>query len=88
MNKFLIQNIHLTSDIHDFFIYPLSIFSCQLAVKKLDVYLSWAKFSSIYFSDVDLSWAKFRSSLVDIKIRHKQSKLVSANQGRCFIGVI
>ena len=60
MNKFLIQNIHLTSDIHDFFIYPLSIFSYQLAVKKLDVYLSWAKYSSIYFSDVDLSWAKFR----------------------------
>ena len=29
--------------------FPISIFSCQTAVKKKDVYLAWAKFSSIHF---------------------------------------
>ena len=54
MNTFLIQNIHLTYDIHDFFIFWVNLsniyFSCQAALKKLDAYLPWAKFSSIYLS--------------------------------------
>ena len=97
MNKFLIQNINLACDIYIESIYPISTFSCQAVLaNKLYVYLSWTKFSLIYFSclsaltnpHVDLSCAKFSSSLVDIKIGHNQSKLVSSNQSRSFIEVI
>ena len=60
-------------------------------METLDVNLSRAKFSSIYFScmsaltnpNIVLSWA-FSSSLVDIKICQNQSKLVSANQRNNF----
>ena len=93
MNKFLfqiliwlvIQMISLSLES----IYPIYTFSCEAAVTKLNVYLSWAK-NSIYFSclsaltnpHVFLSWVKFSSSLVHIRICHNQSKLVSANQRR------
>ena len=69
-------------------------FSCKAAVRKLGVYLTWARFSYIYISclsaltnpDVYLSWAKLSSSLIDIKICHNQWNLDSASQKRSFIG--
>ena len=53
MNKFLIQNINLACGIHDISIswvnLPNICLNSQTAVTKLNVYLSWSKFSSIYF---------------------------------------
>ena len=96
MNKFLIQNIwpvqytYLLSPFSNIYFlavrqhgknmstYPglnsvQSTFNCLLALTNPDAYLSCAKFSS---------------SLLDIKICHKQWKLVPSNQGMSFIGVI
>ena len=59
-------------------VFPISIFGCQAAVKKLMLTCPGLNFARFIFSclsaltnpDVYLLWAKFYSSLVNVKICH------------------
>ena len=86
MNKFLIENIWLVKYTRNYAIswvsFPISISSCQAAVKKvMSTYPGLNLVPSIFsclaaltYPDVYLSWTKFSSSLVDIKICHNRWK--------------
>ena len=86
-----IQNMTCEIYIRNHAIFPISIFSCQAAVKevmsacpKLNlVQTILSCLAALTNPDVDLSWAKFSSSLVDsnylsqpVKARFSQSEEV------------